>query len=90
MEKKDMPKLPRPENMPRTPDPLPVARSIGGLAERAGVGISENKHEQSNEDLKSLRDRAEGNNNSAPLENHQESEKVEKTEEFTEIEVEES
>ena len=90
MEKKDMPKLPSPENMPRTPDPLPAARSIGGLAERAGVGISENKHEQSNEDLKPLRDRAEGNNKSPPLEKYQESEIVEKTEEFTEIEVEES
>ncbi len=40
-EKKAIPELPKPENMPRTPEPLESPKSIGGLAERAGVQVDE-------------------------------------------------
>ena len=89
VERESIPMLPTPENMPRTPDPLPVAKSIGGLAERAGVEISEEKQAQSIDDLKELRDRAEENNESA-AKDFSESKMEDITEEFSEIGVEES
>ena len=42
--------------MPRTPEPLPSPSSLGGLAERAGVEVSEDEGESP---LQSLRERTE-------------------------------
>ena len=89
-ERNDMPKLPIPEDMPKTPNPLPTARSIEGLAERAGVEISENNNEDSNDELKSLRDRAEENNELSTTESVLEANSEQFIEEFSEIELEES
>ena len=55
-EKEAMPELPSPEDMPRTPEPLPSPSSMGGLAERAGVEVSEDEGESP---LQSLRERTE-------------------------------
>ena len=58
-EKRAMPDLPKPEEMPRTPDPLESPKSLGGLAERAGVdveGTSEGAHEGPMEGLISRAD----------------------------------
>ena len=55
-EKEAMPELPSPEDMPRTPEPLPSPISLGGLAERAGVEVSEDEGESP---LQSLRERTE-------------------------------
>ncbi len=61
-DKASMPDLPSPEEMPRTPQPLPSPRSIGGLADRAGVEASENEsgspHSKGTE-LSALRGRTE-------------------------------
>jgi len=55
-EKEAMPELPSPEDMPRAPDPLPSPSSLGGLAERAGVEVSEDGEESP---LQALRERTE-------------------------------
>ena len=57
-----MPKLPSPENMPRTPEPLSTPKSIGGLAERAGVDVPEEgvpDPDPEKGDLLALRERTE-------------------------------
>jgi chromosome segregation protein len=61
-EKEAMPELPEPSDMPRTPDPLPAPSSIGGLAERAGVDVTEGEGESPDENaspLDALRNRTE-------------------------------
>ena len=61
-EREAMPKLPSSEDMPRTPEPLSTPKSIGGLAERAGVEVSEGDvpaPESEQGDLQSLRERTE-------------------------------
>ena len=40
-DKESMPELPEPEDMPRAPEPLGTPKSLGGLADRAGVEIEE-------------------------------------------------
>ncbi len=44
-EKESMPELPSPDEMPRTPEPLPELSSIGGLADRAGVDVADVQEE---------------------------------------------
>ena len=61
-EREAMPELPSPEKMLRTPEPLSTPKSIGGLAERAGVevpeeGVSDPDSEKG--DLLALRERTE-------------------------------
>mgnify|MGYP001162294345 FL=1 len=60
-EREAMPELPDPEGMPRTPEPLGTPKSLGGLAERAGVEVVEGDAEEGIEagdgTLESLRDR---------------------------------
>ena len=60
-EKKSMPKLPSPEEMPRAPEPLPTPSSLGGLADRAGVEVPEGSDQtsESEDELKGLRERTE-------------------------------
>jgi hypothetical protein len=61
-EREAMPELPSPEDMPRTPEPLSTPKSIGGLAERAGVEVSKgdvSAPESEQGDLQSLRERTE-------------------------------
>ena len=55
-EKKSMPELPSPEEMPRAPEPLPTPSSLGGLADRAGVEVPD---EGETNELKGLRERTE-------------------------------
>ena len=40
-DKESMPELPEPEDMPRAPEPLGTPKSLGGLADRAGIEIEE-------------------------------------------------
>jgi chromosome segregation protein len=54
-EKAAMPDLPVAENMPRTPEPLGTPKSLGGLADRAGVQT--NGEEIVDNGLNSLRER---------------------------------
>ena len=58
-----MPELPVPENMPRAPEPLGSPKSLGGLADRAGVEIEESEesaeHTPDAETIDSLRERTE-------------------------------
>jgi chromosome segregation protein len=57
-EKAAMPELPKAENMPRSPEPLPAPSSLGSLSERARI---ENNSETVQEpSLETLRGRAEG------------------------------
>ena len=60
-EREAMPELPDPEGMPRIPEPLGTPKSLGGLAERAGVetleGDAEEGIEAGDGTLGSLRDR---------------------------------
>ena len=57
-EKKSMPELPAPKDMPRTPEPLPAPPSLGGLAERAGVEVPDSDGpNDSEEELQGLRER---------------------------------
>ena len=59
-EKKSMPKLPSPEDMPRAPEPLATPSSLGGLADRAGVEVPDEGETSGSEDeLKRLRERTE-------------------------------
>ena len=62
-DKESMPELPDPENMPRAPEPLGTPKSLGGLADRAGVEIEEGEEvadeEQEVDTMDSLRDRTE-------------------------------
>ena len=62
-DKESMPELPDPEKMPRAPEPLGTPKSLGGLADRAGVEIEEDQ-EVTEDDaevdtMDSLRERAE-------------------------------
>jgi hypothetical protein len=56
-----MPELPDAEGMPRTPEPLGTPKSLGGVAERAGVDIEATGEEKEIEaeggTIESLRDR---------------------------------
>ena len=60
-EREAMPELPDPDGMPRAPEPLGTPKSLGGLAERAGVEVVEGDAEEEIEaddgTLESLRDR---------------------------------
>ena len=59
-EKNSMPELPSPEEMPRAPEPLPTPSSLGGLADRAVVEVSnEGETSETGEELKRLRERTE-------------------------------
>ena len=60
-EKESMPELPSPDEMPRTPEPLPELSSIGSLADRAGIDVSEVPEEAPDEagNLSALRGRTE-------------------------------
>ena len=40
-DKESMPELPEPDDMPRAPEPLGTPKSLGGLADRAGIEIEE-------------------------------------------------
>ena len=57
--------LPDPEKMPRVPEPLGTPKSLGGLAERAGLDIDESEvneideESSKNGDLVALRERTE-------------------------------
>ena len=59
-DKESMPELPVPENMPRAPEPLGSPKSLGGLADRAGVEIEESEESAENtpdaETIDSLRE----------------------------------
>ena len=58
-----MPELPDPEKMPRAPEPLGTPKSLGGLADRAGVEIEEDQEVTEDvaevDTMDSLRERAE-------------------------------
>ena len=57
-----MPELPKPEDMPKVPEPLGAPKSLGGLAERAGVDVEEEESESSvspEGSMDSLRERTE-------------------------------
>jgi len=58
-----MPELPNPEDMLRAPEPLGTPKSLGGVAERAGVDIEATEVEDGAEEeggtIESLRDRTE-------------------------------
>jgi len=58
-----MPELPEPEDMPRVPEPLSSPKSLGGLADRAGVEVSEDgevgESENGESSIESLRERTE-------------------------------
>jgi hypothetical protein len=60
-EREAMPELPDPEGMPRVPEPLGTPKSLGGVAERAGVDIEATEAEEEAEaeggTIVSLRDR---------------------------------
>jgi len=60
-EREAMPELPDPEDMPRAPDPLGTPKSLGGVAERAGVDLEATEEEEEVEaetgTIESLRDR---------------------------------
>ena len=62
-EREAMPELPDPEDMPRAPESLGTPKSLGGVAERAGVDIeatgAEEKIEAEGGTIESLRDRTE-------------------------------
>ena len=62
-ERAEMPELPDPEDMPRAPEPLGAPKSLGGLAERAGVEVTEgDAHEEIEAEggtIESLRERTE-------------------------------
>ena len=62
-ERETMPELPDPGDMPRAPEPLGTPKSLGGVAERAGVDIEATVEEESVEGeagtIESLRDRTE-------------------------------
>jgi len=60
-EREAMPELPDPEDMPRAPDPLGTPKSLGGVAERAGVDLEATEEEVEAEagTIESLRDRTE-------------------------------
>ena len=62
-EREAMPELPDPEGMPRAPEPLGTPKSLGGVAERAGVDIESTEVEVEAEaeggTIESLRDRTE-------------------------------
>ena len=62
-ERETMPELPDPGDMPRAPEPLGTPKSLGGVAERAGVDIEATVEEESVEGeagtIVSLRDRTE-------------------------------
>ncbi|MFL2493966.1 MAG: chromosome segregation protein SMC [Candidatus Thalassarchaeum sp.] len=62
-DKESMPELPNPENMPRAPEPLGTPKSLGGLADRAGVEIEEGEESDVEvpdaETIDSLRERTE-------------------------------
>mgnify|MGYP000638910444 FL=1 len=57
--------LPDPEKMPRVPEPLGAPKSLGGLAERAGLDVDdievpdETSNLSENGDLEALRERTE-------------------------------
>jgi len=62
-ERETMPELPDPRGMPRAPEPLGTPKSLGGVAERAGVDIETTEAEEGVEvevsTIESLRDRTE-------------------------------
>ena len=61
-ELESMPDLPNPEHMPKRPEPLRAPKSLGGLAERAGVDVEEEESESSvspEGSMDSLRERTE-------------------------------
>ena len=62
-EREAMPELPDPEGMPRAPEQLGTPKSLGGVAERAGVDIEATEEEERAEGeagtIESLRDRTE-------------------------------
>ena len=62
-ERETMPELPDPRDMPRAPEPLGTPKSLGGVAERAGVDIETTEAEEGVEaevsTIESLRDRTE-------------------------------
>ena len=62
-DKESMPELPDPENMPRAPEALGTPKSLGGLADRAGVEIEEEEEvtdvDAEVDTMDSLRERAE-------------------------------
>ncbi|MAH98918.1 MAG: chromosome segregation protein SMC [Euryarchaeota archaeon] len=59
-EKEAMPELPSPGDMPKTPEPLPMPSSLGGLADRAGAEIpGENTATDGGQGLQSLIERSE-------------------------------
>ena len=62
-DKESMPELPEPEDMPRAPEPLGTPKSLGGLADRAGIEIEEGEEaiEEATEveTMDSLRERTE-------------------------------
>ena len=62
-DKESMPELPEPEDMPRAPEPLGTPKSLGGLADRAGIEIEEGEEAieeaTEGETMDSLRERTE-------------------------------
>ena len=62
-DKESMPELPDPENMPRAPEPLGTPKSLGGLADRAGVEVEESEEsteiDSEVDTMDSLRERTE-------------------------------
>ena len=67
IEKESMTNLPKPENMPRVPEPMGKPQSLGGLAERAGVSDDEGESAEfveaeavvEDESISSLKERTE-------------------------------
>ena len=67
VEKESMTGLPKPENMPRVPEPMGKPQSLGGLAERAGVSDDEGESAEfveaeavvEDESISSLKERTE-------------------------------
>ena len=67
IEKESMTDLPKPENMPRVPEPMGKPQSLGGLAERAGVSDDEGESAEfveaeavvDDESISSLKERTE-------------------------------
>jgi len=89
-EKLAMPELPSPENMQKTPEPLSPPKSLGGLAERAGVEViegEETEEEPEEGDLQALRDRTEDVNEDIEEREKAEPPKIKKEDEAISIEV---
>ena len=89
-EKLAMPELPSPENMQKTPEPLSPPKSLGGLAERAGVEViqrEEAEEEPEEGDLQALRDRTEDVNEDIEEREKAVPPKIKKEDEAISIEV---